>query len=70
MPEGFQIKLVDQDLCLAGRDDAGTEFAVYTFLERYCDVGWFWPGDAGEVIPRKSTVAFGSTLKFSLTLLQ
>jgi len=59
MPEGFRIKLVDNDLCLAGRDDAGTEFAVYTFLERYCDAGWFWPGDTGEVIPRKTTVAFG-----------
>ncbi len=58
-PEGFQIKRVDGDLCLAGRDEAGTEFAVYTFLERYCGVGWFWPGELGEVIPKQSTVAFG-----------
>ncbi|MBN2295998.1 MAG: DUF4838 domain-containing protein [Pirellulales bacterium] len=58
-PEGFVIKIAGDDLCLVGRDAAGTEFAVYTFLQRYCDVGWFWPGESGEVVPRQRTVAFG-----------
>jgi len=58
-PEGFRIRISGNDLCLCGRDDAGMEFAVYTFLERYCDVGWFWPGELGEVIPHRQTLAFG-----------
>jgi len=56
---GFKIRTVGTDLVLCGKDDLGTEYAVYTFLEKYCDVRWFWPGELGEYIPRRRTVRIG-----------
>jgi hypothetical protein len=58
-PEGFRIRTQDGNLLLTGADDAGAEFAVYTFLEKYLGVRWFWPGELGEVVPRQATVAVG-----------
>ena len=43
-PEGFRIDTESGNLLLSGADEAGTEFAVYTFLEKYLGVRWFWPG--------------------------
>ncbi len=36
----------------------GTVNAVYTFLQDYLDVRWFWPGPFGEDVPRRNTIAF------------
>jgi pectate lyase len=58
-PEGFRIRTQGGNLLLTGADDDGVEFAVYTFLEKYLGVRWFWPGELGEVVPRQSTVAVG-----------
>jgi hypothetical protein len=55
--EGFRIKTADKVLSLAGKDDAGTQFAVYSFLEKYLGVRWFWPGELGEVVPQMKTIA-------------
>ncbi|HEX9971405.1 MAG TPA: DUF4838 domain-containing protein [bacterium] len=55
--EGFRIKTKDNNLVLVGRDDAGTQFAVYTFLEKYLGVRWFWPGELGEIVPKMKTIA-------------
>ncbi len=57
--EGFIIRTIGNDLVLLGKDDRGTQFAVYTFLERYLDVRWFWPGDLGEVVPQKQNIVLG-----------
>ena len=54
--EGFRIKTIDNNLALVGRDDAGTQFAIYTFLEEYLGVRWFWPGELGEVVPQMKTI--------------
>ena len=54
--EGFKIKTSGNVLSLAGKDDAGTQFAVYAFLEKYLGVRWFWPGELGEVVPAMKTV--------------
>jgi hypothetical protein len=54
--EGFHIKTIGNDLVLVGVDDVGTQFAVYTFLEKYLGVRWFWPGELGEVIPQMKTI--------------
>ena len=56
---GFTIQTHDTGLVLCGKDDLGTEFAVYTFLEKYCGVRWFWPGEVGEHVPCRDTVAIG-----------
>ncbi|MCA1809894.1 MAG: DUF4838 domain-containing protein [Lentisphaerae bacterium] len=36
----------------------GTANAVYTFIQDYLDVRWIWPGELGEDIIRKDTLAF------------
>lgn len=40
-------------------DEQGTVYAVYDFLERFCDVRWYLPTELGEVIPERSTVTVG-----------
>jgi hypothetical protein len=36
----------------------GTCNAVLTFLQDYLGVRWFWPGDSGEDVPKRSAIAF------------
>ncbi|NQT13799.1 MAG: DUF4838 domain-containing protein [Planctomycetes bacterium] len=69
-PNGFVVRQVDGDLFIAGddtdgqpawilhnnRNRVGTLFAVYELLERHLDVRWLWPGELGEVIPKRSDV--------------
>ena len=56
-PRGFILQSLDDGLVLCGKEDLGTEFAVYTFLEKYCGVRWLWPGKLGEHVPRRKTVS-------------
>ena len=35
----------------------GTNYAVTTFLEDYCGVRWYLPGEIGQVVPKKATLA-------------
>ena len=37
----------------------GSLYAVYDFLERFCDVRWYAPGDIGVVCPSAPTLAVG-----------
>jgi len=55
--EGFTIQTVKGNLILLGHDDAGTRFAVYTFLEDYLGVRWLWPGKLGEVVPVNKNIS-------------
>lgn len=57
--EGFTIQTIQGNLILLGHDDAGTQFAVYTFLEDYLGVRWLWPGELGEVIPGNKDIVTG-----------
>jgi hypothetical protein len=67
-PEEILIACNGQDLVIAGRDrmagDTQTEFgtanAVYTFLQKYLDVRWFWPGPLGEDLICKNTIRLPS----------
>lgn len=36
--------------------ETGTLFAVYRFLEDYCGVRWYMPGELGEVVPKKKNI--------------
>ncbi len=38
-------------------DEQGTVYAVYDFLERFCDVRWYLPTELGEVIPERGTLS-------------
>lgn len=46
-------------------DDAmtpqATAYAVFDFLERYCDVRWYAPTELGTVLPRRATLAVTGT---------
>ena len=60
------IRTVGTDLFMVGHDNGkpvgsrfqmtrnGTLFAVYDFLENQMGVRWLWPGELGEVIPRRT----------------
>ena len=50
--EGFLIRTVGPDVVLVGRTHLGTRHAIYTFLERYCGVRWYFPGKLGTYVPR------------------
>jgi len=66
-PEEFLIRVQGDTVVLAGQDSAGapthhytrtgTTFAVATFLSRYLGVRWLWPGESGEVVPRRASLA-------------
>ncbi len=56
----FTIETHGDCLVLCGKGDLGTEYAVYTFLERYCGVRWLWPGETGECIPPRPTIEIGA----------
>jgi len=38
----------------------GTLYAVYDYLENEMGIRWLWPGELGEVIPRKSRIEIGT----------
>lgn len=58
--DGYLIKTQsDGALCLAGSGSDGTAFAVYRFLEEFAGVRWLWPGELGEVVPRRPTLGIG-----------
>jgi hypothetical protein len=50
--EGFFLSILKNRLYIVGADESGLLFAVYTFLEDYCGIRWFWPGELGEVVPQ------------------
>ena len=54
--ESFVLRTQENRLHILGTDEDGVLFAVYTFLEKYCGVRWFWPGELGEVVPEKDTL--------------
>lgn len=43
--EGFLIQTSGKNLALAGKDDRGTLYAVYSFLEGHLGVRWYSPHD-------------------------
>ncbi len=57
--EGYVIVCREERLVLAGNSDGpyhGTEYAVYDFLRRL-GVRWYMPGDYGEYVPARQTIA-------------
>ncbi len=52
-PDGIRWQVSGDKLFLLGRDGIATGFAVYGFLQEFCQVRWFMPGDLGEEVPRR-----------------
>ena len=63
------IRTVGNDLFMTGHDNDGpvgsrfqmtrhgTLFAVYAFVEEQMGVRWLWPGELGEVIPKRTDLS-------------
>ncbi|MDP6356633.1 MAG: DUF4838 domain-containing protein, partial [Planctomycetota bacterium] len=49
--DGFRIKTTANAVFLVGARDWSTAYACTTFLEEFCGVRWFLPGDFGEDVP-------------------
>ncbi len=57
--EDGQVVIAGRDLEIGGAQvESGTALAVYTFLQKYLEVRWLWPGELGEDIIKKETVSF------------
>ncbi len=55
-PEHMEVQGIDEKV--AGKQqEYGTANAVYTFLQRHLGVRWLWPGELGEDVPRRETIA-------------
>lgn len=55
--DGFILQQVDgQNFIIVGGSDWGTEFGIYSFLERYVGVVWLMPTDMGVDIPEHATL--------------
>ena len=72
--EEHVVKTLGNGLYLLGGDDdtaysevskvsgvalRGTLYAAYDFLENEMDVKWLWPGETGEVVPKRTALAVG-----------
>jgi uncharacterized protein DUF4838 len=55
-PDSVVIHVDENAVTLAGNPAQGTEFAVYTFLEKMMGVRWLWPGELGEIVPRMKSL--------------
>ncbi len=55
--DAFKIITLGTSIFICGKGDRGTLYGVYEFLESH-GVRWLMPGDAGEVVPRKTTIPF------------
>lgn len=51
----YLIRFLDKDLILLGKEQA-TSYAIHDFLERFCDVRWYGPGDSQMVFPETDTL--------------
>lgn len=70
--DGFMLKTAGRKIFLAGRDDPklrpdargwgiirerGTLNGVYSFLERFANVRYYFPGEIGTVVPESRTIS-------------
>lgn len=55
--DGRHLVMLGRDRMLGGEQvEFGTANAVYTFLQQYLGVRWFWPGELGEDVLERDTV--------------
>ncbi|HWL53564.1 MAG TPA: DUF4838 domain-containing protein [Chthoniobacteraceae bacterium] len=55
---GRHLAIIGRDRIVNGREtEFGTSHAVYTFLQKYLGVRWFWPGALGQDVPVRKTIS-------------
>ncbi len=52
----LRYEVYNESLKVGAFGEAGTLYGVYHFLEKYAGVRFYWPGELGTVVPRKSIV--------------
>jgi len=55
--DSFVIRTGDNSLHFIGADKDGLYFSVVTFIEKFCGVRWYWPGELGEVVPKQDSLS-------------
>ena len=58
--DGFVLRSGAEGVYVAGARDLGTLYGVYHLLEKHLGVRWFMPGEIGEVVPGRDTLAIGT----------
>lgn len=61
--DGHLIKITPDAISLVGPKPWSTAYACFTFLEEFCGVRWYMPGEIGEHVPRSASLAFAVTEK-------
>ena len=58
----FRIKVGRKNLTIEASDDIGWEFGLYTLLDEFGGVRWYWPGEEGTYTPKRDRwkVPYGS----------
>ena len=56
---GYRLRAEGQSMRIIGGDRLGVLQGVYGLLERHLGVRWLWPGELGEVVPRRKTIVVG-----------
>ncbi|MFZ5829617.1 MAG: DUF4838 domain-containing protein [Planctomycetota bacterium] len=78
-PEHLEVEGIDEKT-VGKQREYGTVNAIYTFLQEHLGVRWLWPGELGEDVVRRKTIALapgemryhpqirarGGTLNFSM----
>ncbi|MGI8424725.1 MAG: DUF4838 domain-containing protein [Chloroflexota bacterium] len=67
-PEQYWIKAFDNKILIVGSDIAGTPrnpsaatlWAADYLLDLYLGVRWFWPGEGGTYVPKRTSIAIPS----------
>lgn len=62
--EKIAVLRSNNNLFLAGKSARAALYATYTFLQDYLGVRWFWPGESGEYIPKRTSISI-NTLSIS-----
>jgi hypothetical protein len=60
--DGYLIYVSREATYIASREQVGVIYGVYEILKRAAGVRWFYPGDDGEFVPRKSDIALEEVL--------
>ncbi|HEY5462801.1 MAG TPA: DUF4838 domain-containing protein [Hanamia sp.] len=61
-PYSFIIKKKGNLIIIMGTDDIGTNLGVSYFLDHYCGVRFYLPGDLFTTIPKEHTISLPSTI--------
>jgi hypothetical protein len=54
--DGFVIKADNRGMVIAAKKPIGVLYGVYTFLEEYLGLRWYYPGEDGEFCPQQATI--------------